>query len=314
MRVWKIKSVKSRIWLKLFVAAVLFTAGSGSISAQHRGAPVKKDRLLKALRSRQLQTGDIVSVINSNGVDFHLTSDVRRALIAAGARPELIRAVAENSRLANAKENNTTAAVKTVSPRVVRRPKPLVLDYEDLLEKAMFYFEEKHQPQNAVKYLDTAAKMKPNDFKAYQMLGFVNLYGLNNVTEAQKHMRDAIAKGGSAVFRVFHDDDGSFTKRCTGSLYISPERVRFESDDNAHTFETSTPNVERIKLDRETSKIWKNRSFLKMFLKIGKDKAKFSFAPVSGKVEESKMVAQFISESQASHNFAQYFAANEPNY
>jgi hypothetical protein len=111
-------------------------------------------------------------------------------------------------------------------------------------------------------------------------------------------MRESIANGGSAVFRVFHDDNGNFMKRCSGSLYISPERIRFESDDNTHTFETSTVSVDKIKLDRESSKVWKNHTIFKVFLKIGKDKAKFRFAPVTGKVEESEMVAQFVEESQ----------------
>ena len=88
-------------------------------------------------------------------------------------------------------------------------------------------------------------------------------------------MREAIENGGSAVFRVFHDDNGNFTQRCSGSLYISPERIRFESDDNIHTFETSIVNVEKIKLDKESSKIWKNHPIFRVFLKSVKPKLNF---------------------------------------
>lgn len=257
--------------------------------AQYKGAPVKRDRLIKALKSRQLQTEDIVAVIKTNGVDFPLTAEIKQTLIAAGARPEVIRAVETNQRGANsyAKSN--------------RRNK--VSDYEDLLEQAMYSFKEQKNPQTAMRYLQTALKMRPNDPKAYQMLGFINLYGANNLAEAQKYMRQAILKGGSAVFRVFHDDQGSFTGRCSGSLYISPERIRFESDNNVHTFETSTVNIDKVKLDRESSRVWKNYPIFKLLFKLGKSEAKFRFAPINGKFEETQMASRFIEESK-SNSFA----------
>ncbi len=112
-------------------------------------------------------------------------------------------------------------------------------------------------------------------------------------------MREAIENGGSAVFRVYHDDNGEFTHRCTGSLYVSPESIRFESDDNRHTFETSTGNVDRLKFDRENTREWKNRSIFKVFLKIGAEKARFRFAPISGAEAETQLVGRFINESKA---------------
>ena len=266
--------------------------GAVNTFAQYKGAPVKKDRLLKALNSGQLQTSDIVAVINSNGVDFTLTEEIKKALVLAGARPEVINAVANNQRFAS---NGNEILAKTKRPN-----KTLARDYDELLNQALYSYKDQKNPKNAVRFLQTALKMKPKDPKAYQMLGFINLYGLNNLTEAQKYMRESIINGGSAVFRVYHDDNGSFTNRCTGSLYISPERIRFESDDNIHTFETSTVNVDKIKLDRESSKTWKNHTIFKVFLKIGKEKVKFRFAPVTGKVEESQMAARFVEESRSS--------------
>ena len=66
-----------------------------------KGAPVKKELLLKVLRSKQLQTEDIVTVIRTNGVDFGLTDQIRRDLIAAGARPQVINAVSANQRISS---------------------------------------------------------------------------------------------------------------------------------------------------------------------------------------------------------------------
>lgn len=275
-------------FIRTTAVGFLIFAVSGNSFAQYKGAPVKKDRLVKALKSKQLQTGDIVTVINTNGVDFELTDEIKRTLIAAGARPEVIKAIAENERPAN----NNPALAKSK-----RRNKNSAADYDELLSQAIFSFKDQKNPKDAVSFLKTALKMRPKDPKAYQMLGFVNLYGLNNLLEAQKYMRESILNGGSAVFRVYHDDKGSFTEKCTGSLYVSPERIRFESDDNVHTFETSTVNIDKIALDRESSKIWKNYPIFKMFLKLGKSETKFRFAPVTGKVEESQMASRFIEES-----------------
>jgi tetratricopeptide (TPR) repeat protein len=286
---------KSQSLVKITIACLLIFAIGVNSFAQYRGAPVKKERLIKALRSKQLQSEDIVAVINSNGVDFTLTPDVRKALIAAGARPEVIKAVANNLRI---NSNNGVLFAKKNSKNSNRQIKPAATDYNDLLEKAMYSYEEQKNPASAVRYLQAAIKLKPKDSKAYQMLGFVNLYGLDNLENTRKYMRESISNGGSAVFRVYHDDSGNFTGRCSGSLYISPERIRFESDDNTHTFETSTVNVEKIQTDTESSKIWKNHPIFKLFLKFGKEKVKFRFAPISGKEEESNMAAMFITESQ----------------
>jgi tetratricopeptide (TPR) repeat protein len=273
-----------RITIACFLICVL---GVGAL-AQYKGAPVKKERLLKALRSRQLQTSDIVAVINSNGVNFELTADTKKALIDAGARPEVIHAVGKNFR-----------ATSTGNEMLGRkRAKISAASYDELVDQAIFAYKDQNDAKNAIRLLQSAVKLDPKDFKAYQMLGFINLYGLKNFVEAQKYMRQSIDAGGSAVFRVYHDDRGSFSGRCTGSLYISPERIRFESDDNIHTFETSTVNVDKIKLDRESSKIWKNYPIFKVFLKIGKEDVKFRFAPVTGNLEESKLAALFFEESK----------------
>ncbi len=272
------------------VACLLILVITVGSFAQYKGAPVKKDRLLKALKSRQLQTADIVTVINTNGVNFRLTEEVEQSLIAAGARPEVIKAVENNPRL--------SANADGILAKSKRRGKSSA-DYDELLDQAIYSFKDQNNPKNAARILQAALKLRPKDSKAYQMLGFVNLYGLNNLIEAQKYMRQSIINGGSAVFRVYHDDKGSFTERCTGSLYVSPERIRFESDDNIHTFETSTVNIEKIQLDRESSKIWKNYPIFKISLKIGKSEAKFRFAPITGKLEESQMASRFIEESKS---------------
>ncbi len=299
MQIIDLKIHRNNSFIKIAAACFLIFVTAFTSLAQYKGAPVKKELLLKVLKSRQLQTADIVTVINTNGVDFLLTDEVKKALIAAGARPEVINAVEQNQR------GSRDTFAKTKRPK----KKPLQADYDELLDQAINSFKDQKNPANAVRYLESALKLNPKDPKAYQMLGFVNLYGLNNLTGAQKYMRESIVNGGSAVFRVYHDDNGDFTHRCSGSLYVSPEKIRFESDDNVHTFETLTVNVEKIKIARESSKIWKNYPIFKVFLKLGDTEAKFRFAPINGKEAESNMAAQFITESKT-NNFAAALAVN----
>ena len=295
--IFAVKKCKS--YIKVTTACFLLLIASGNLIAQYKGAPVKKNRLVQAIRSRQLQTRDIVTIINTNGVDFRLTSEIKKSLVAAGARPEIIQAVSNNSRL-SLKNNNVVA--KVGKRKIIRKDKPEPPDYDDLLDQAIYFYKDRKNPKDAMRLLQSAAKANPGNPAAYQMMGFVNLYGLNNYAQAEKSMWQSIINGGSAVFRVYHDDNGKFTNRCAGSLYISQDTLRFESDDNAHTFETSTVNVDKIKLDVESTRIWKKHSVFKVFLKIGKDKAKFRFAPLTGQPEESKMVERFIAASNSNKN------------
>lgn len=293
MKITKFTTKKS--FIKITTAWFLILFSVANLFAQYRGAPVKKERLIRVLRSRQLQTRDIVSVINTNGVDFKMTAQIRSALIAAGARPEVIQAVSSNPRIAL---NNNSQFAKTDKRRKNESNKTSAPTYEDLLEKAVILYEDQKNPNGAARYLETAVKLKPKNPAAYQMLGFVNMYGLKNFPKAEKLMHQSIENGGSAVFRVYHDDSGGFSRRCSGSLYISPESIRFESDDNRHTFETSTVNIDKIKLDTESNRDWKNRSILKVYLKFGKDTAKFRFSPISGLEAETKMAGRFITDSK----------------
>lgn len=259
------------------------------VLAQYRGAPVKKDRLIKALKSKQLQTRDIVAVILSNGVDFELNDETRRALIAAGARPEVLRAVAQNfrpMRPAVVLPEPDTGALTELKP-----PPPT---YDELIERGTFSFQDKVDAKNAMPDLQNAARLDPKRPEAFQMLGFAVLYAYGDLYGAEKLMRVAVNNGGSAVFRVFHDDSGGFSQRCSGSLYISPDSIRFESDDNRHTFETATVNVENFTRDTESNREWRRRPVFSIHLRFGKEKTEFRFATETGSANETAMVERFI--------------------
>ncbi|MBA2737693.1 MAG: tetratricopeptide repeat protein, partial [Pyrinomonadaceae bacterium] len=212
--IFAVKKCKS--FIKITTGCFLILIAGSNLIAQYKGAPVKKNRLVQAIRSRQLQTRDIVTIINTNGVDFRLTSEIKKSLVAAGARPEIIEAVSNNSRLPL--KNNNVAA-KVGKSRIIRKNKPAPPDYDDLLDQALNSYKNQKNPKGAMRILESAAKVKPGNPAAYQLMGFVYLYGLNNFAQAEKSMWQSIINGGSAVFRVFHDDNGKFTDRCVGSLY-----------------------------------------------------------------------------------------------
>ncbi len=84
---------KTEIFIKASIVCLAVLTAYGSSYAQYKGSAVKKEKLLSVLRSKQLQTREIVAIVKSNGVDFELSSDIQAELVSAGARPEVIEAV-----------------------------------------------------------------------------------------------------------------------------------------------------------------------------------------------------------------------------
>lgn len=343
--------------LLVFAPAVVF--------GQYIGNPVKKDRLVRELRSKQLQTRDIVQVINEHGVDFKLTPAVENELIAAGARPSVIEAVRSNYRYVkpvkanSVAANNKSAANKpplsknvivtllqnNISDSNVRKQvkengvnfqlnekiskeikdaggsndliklissnynpaasaankKPLSKDYDDLIQEAVEAYDNRKDLVGALEALRQAAKLSPNKPRAYQLLGYLHLYGFKSLTEAEKNWRLAISYGGSAVIRVIHDHNATFTNTCEGSLYIARDTVRFESDNNRHTFETTDRNIKKVEVNSRFKRLiqLKGGSF-KIVLHDARedDDKKFSFAPLSGDTDESKMIISLIGKNK----------------
>lgn len=81
-----------------FVALLIAPAASITVSADYEGKPVTQERLETVLRGKQLSTGQIVETIKKKGVNFQLTAETERRLIAAGARPQVLEAIRQNFR------------------------------------------------------------------------------------------------------------------------------------------------------------------------------------------------------------------------
>ncbi len=364
-------NTRAGIFIKAAIACLLLLTVYGNVSAQYRGTAVKKEKLVSVLRSKQLQTREIVAIVKSNGVDFELTPTVETELVGAGARPEVIEAIRGNYRtvvvtktggkpatatkskfsgnpltkdaIVTLLENGVTdvqvrknvqsrgvgfqansqiineikkvggsiALVNLIAssyvnpnaknsgaPNTTAVAAPSASDiYDGLIDKAVDFYDNKKDKQGALAALQQAVKLDANNARAYQLLGFMNLYGFSNFVEAERNMRESLARGGSAVFRVFHDHNGLFTETCQGSLYVAKDAVRFESDNNIHTFQTSDSDIQKIKTNSAFKRAFQSKSgSFQIVLKSGKDKdgVKYSFSPLTDNITESKMIIGLI--------------------
>ncbi len=374
----KLRNVKLQtLWLPVVLSVIL---ASGAAAQQYVGSPVTKPRLISVLRSKSLQTRDIVKIINESGVNFQINSSTETELIAAGARPQVIEAARANYRAPvnsgtkntkplnsgnNVSSGNSGAVTKANLLRILRGKtmsngaivdliekngvnfettsavereltaagaSPIVVAavkdayeqtgraavepdvpvsnsnrYESLINEAIETYNRDvtgNLPPNstgrlaAIQTLIKAAQMQPNNPIAFQQLGFMTLYGtLNGFSAAEMSFRKAIDLGGSSVFRVYHDHDGIFKDVCQGSLYVAKDGVRFESDDNKHTFDATDANIKQVKTNSGWKRAFQTRSgSFKIVLndESDEDGKKFSFAPLTDNIEESKMVIRLI--------------------
>jgi hypothetical protein len=341
---------------------------AAGLFGQYKGSPVKKDKLLGVLKSRQLQTREIVNVIKSNGVDFQVTTPIELELYEAGARPEVIAAAKSNYRSvavavaptktgagpktnftgqpltkdavetllqngvadaqirknitargvsfrpsaadkAELKSNGGSAALIALIDASYANPNQNAASnndtgssrsapesYDNLVDKAVEQYDKNKDTAGAIATLEQAVKSDPKEARAYQQLGFMYLYGQKNFVEAEKNMREAINRGGSAVFRVFHDHDSTFINTCQGSLFIAKDGIRFESDNNKHTFETSDANIRQIKMNSIFKTFYKVKAgSFKVVLKSGEDDSvNYNFAPLTDNSQESKIILRLI--------------------
>ncbi len=347
------------------VLLLLFVFSSSiGVLAQYKGNPVKKDKLISVLRSRQLQTREIVNVIKSNGVDFKVTDLVEAELKGAGARPEVIAAARSNYRagVATPVQTGNTNSGKTFSGQPMTKDAIVTLlnngvtdaqvrnnvtsrgvnfkatpsdkneikgaggsaalialidksynnpnqgsagnndtgggggSYDALVDKAVNEYDTQKNVAASIATLQSAIALNPSESRAYQLLGFSYLYGQKNFTEAEKYMKLAIERGGSAVFRVFHDHGALMTDTCSGSLFVSRDNVRYESDDNIHTFETSDSGIKEVKMGNRFASMFNVRQgSFKISLKSGENDSKnYNFAPATNDSQESKMIIRMI--------------------
>lgn len=174
-------------------------------------------------------------------------------------------------------------------------------DYDDLTDQATAAIatslaaSDVSSANYALNLLQQALRQDPTRPTAYQLLGYLQLYGFHNIVLAEQSMRAAIERGGSAVFFVAHDDGGVFSTSCTGSLFVSKSSVSYKASNSDHAFETDKSKIQEAKLNSLVG-AHLGAFHLKVTLKDGgKDKSKtFNFAPATNSKAESNLVVNLI--------------------
>lgn len=261
------------------------------------GAPLTKDAVI-ALLQNGVPDAQVQKNIGARGVSFQMNPDIAKELKAAGGSDALV------GTIFGAFKGSLEPELKP-EPKI--DPAKTAADaYDDLINQANDSYNsstaaDSSQVNQSLQFLRKAAQLDPNNPIAFQGLGFQSLYGLTagNFGEVEGYFNKAINLGGNAVVRVYHDHNGTFYDVCEGTLYISKDAVRFESDNNVHTFETAKDNVQQVKLNNAFKQMYQEKKgSYKIVLKSEDAKGvKFSFAPLTQNLEESKMVVRLVGKS-----------------
>jgi Flp pilus assembly protein TadD len=280
------------IGFALLAALLLFPAGA---AAQAR-KPITREGLVKAVRINGLSTAELVQQLESRGVAFQMTPDAEAELRAAGARPEVIAAARTNYRPDVVSAGGGRRA-PAGSPRPAVRRGP---DSVELTDQATAAYDAR-DVSRATQLLQQAIQLNPQQPRAYQLLGFTQLYLQSNLAEAEKNMRKAIELGGSASFRVFHDHlNGTFNQTCAGTLFVTRSNITFRADDGRDTFEAADNLVKEIKTNKVSGGAFgvllggKNIGAFHIKVRFGGDSRNYNFAPLTNKKAEAELIIALV--------------------
>ena len=295
-----VKSQADQMKRTRFVAALLavsaallpFTAASRAQAKK----PITREGLVKAVRINGLSTAELVQQIQTRGVSFKLTPDAEAELRAAGARPEVIAAARSNYRMTPA----VASSGGRRPPAGATRPARGGADYDDLTDQATAAYDARDVTR-ATQLLQQAIQLSPQQPRAYQLLGFTQLYLQSNLSEAEKNMRKAIEFGGSASFRVFHDHlNGTFNQTCAGTLFVTKMNVTFRADDGRDTFEAADSLIKEIKTNKVSGGAFgvllggKNIGAFHIKVRFGNDSRNYNFAPLTNKKAEAELIIALV--------------------
>jgi tetratricopeptide (TPR) repeat protein len=258
------------------------------------GPPLSKSEVVTMLQAGT-PSARVEQFVDARGVNFQSNASVAQEIKRAGGTNSLVGAITAS--YVSTGTHRTQPPVANNTPPVRRAP-----DYDELTDQATAAYDAKDAAR-ATQLLQQAIQLEPNSPRAYQLLGFTQLYLQNNITEAEKNMRRAIDLGGSAAFRVFHDHaNGSFRDTCAGTLFITKTNVTFKADNGQHTFEANDPDIREIKVNKLVGSTFGvllggagDIGAFHIKVKLGGgDSKNYNFAPLTKKAEESRLIANLV--------------------
>lgn len=198
------------------------------------GPPLSEGEIILLLQSGK-PASEVERWVEKRGANFRITPASSKKIIAARGTRSLVGVISANGPGITRKSIPATPAVAANRA-----------NYDDLTDLATNAFKA-NNTEAALGYLQKAILMEPARPTAYQLLGFIQLYGKGDITNAEKNMREAIVRGGSAVFQVRHDHSGNFRSYCEGSFFITKSDVAFKANDGKDTFDALDANIKEIK-------------------------------------------------------------------
>ncbi|MDT5295818.1 MAG: hypothetical protein QOJ76_2698 [Acidobacteriota bacterium] len=257
------------------------------------GPPLSKNEIVTMLQAGS-SSARVEQFVEARGVSFQSNAQTAREIKAAGGSNSLVGAVTA----AYTPPGRTRTSPPAASNRgiaVARAP-----DYDELTDQATTAYDAKDAAR-ATQLLSQAIRMEPASPRAYQLLGFTQLYLQSNIAEAEKNMRKAIELGGSAAFRVFHDHaNGSFSSTCSGTLFVTKANVTYKADDGRDTFETDEANIKEVKVNNLAGGTFgvllggRDLGAFHIKVKRGGDNKNYNFAPLTKKKNESELIITLV--------------------
>ncbi|MFL6285176.1 MAG: tetratricopeptide repeat protein [Pyrinomonadaceae bacterium] len=270
-------------------APVVNTAGRVGVP---KGAPLSKNEIVTMLQAGS-PSSRVEQFVEARGVNFQSNAQTAREIKAAGGTNSLVGAITSNYVPAGSYRGSAA----TTPPQPVARRGP---DYDDLTDQATAAYYAK-DASRASQLLQQAVALDPSQPRAYQLLGFTQLYLQNNIAAAEANMRKAIELGGSASFRVFHDHaNGSFNSTCSGTLFVTKSNITYKADDGADTFETEDTGIREIKTNNFAGGAFgvmlggKDRGAFHIKVRRASDTKNYNFAPLTEKRAESELIIKLV--------------------
>ncbi|HWS88771.1 MAG TPA: hypothetical protein VN282_17485 [Pyrinomonadaceae bacterium] len=272
-------------------SAPVANAPDRSSSNVPAGPPLSKAEIVTMLQAGT-PPARVEQFVERRGVSFQSNAQTAREIKAAGGTNSLVGAVAAGY-----------VATGRPRPATPTRPAPTVArgpDYDDLTDQATAAYDARNAAR-ATQLLTQAIALDASQPRAYQLLGFTQLYLQNNIVEAERNMRRAIELGGSASFRVFHDHaNGTFKQTCSGTLFVTKTNVTFKADDGRDTFETEDANIGEIKTNKLAGgafgTLLGTRDLGAFHIKVRRDRdtRNYNFAPLTSKRNESELIISLV--------------------
>ncbi len=293
------------VWTVLLFCPILLMA------QEYIGSPVTKIRLLRTVQSKQLALPIIIKIIKEHGVDFRLTPEIEQEFVAIKVNRQIIAAAKDNFRAPQIKGSNNIASLAKKPGLLNQKLPPTNTELADSTEEyEQLYYQglqmvdqlrgatNRQQADNIARSMINiglrAIRLTPSRPDAYKVVGSALLL-TGKFEEAEKYGQEAINRGGSLVFPVYHLSGTPHLEL----LHIGKGFITIESDQKF--FEYNTREI--INIEPQDNYNSPNGSVAVFSISTFKNNtsANWFFSPGNtGSVQESNLILRLIQKNAMS--------------